>query len=98
MPMDVSQKSSIDDCIQELASQHKVTVDILVSNAGVSLRGTVLDTDIEVHRKMMEINYFGPVNLVKGTDICFKFSTILVYYFYNQKNFSKTIFSQPDER
>ena len=66
MPMDVSQKSSIDDCIQKLASEHKVTVDILISNAGVSLRGTIMDTDIEVHRKMMEINYFGPVNLVKG--------------------------------
>ena len=66
IPMDVSQKSSIDNCIQGLASQQKITVDILVSNAGVSLRGTVLDTDIEVHRKMMEINYFGPVNLVKG--------------------------------
>ena len=67
MPMDVTQKSNIELCLQELASKHEgASVEILISNAGVSLRGTVLATDIEVHRKMMEINYFGPVNLVKG--------------------------------
>jgi len=63
--MDVTQKKDIDNCIQEIESNH-CFVDILISNAGVSLRGTVIDTDIEVHRKMMEVSYFGPVNLVKA--------------------------------
>lgn len=66
MNMDVTKKAMIDQCVDELQTKHGVTVDILISNAGVSLRGSVLDTEIEVHRNMMEINYFGPVNLVKG--------------------------------
>ena len=61
----MTQKDDIDNCIKEIEEKHGA-VDILISNAGVSLRGTVAQTTIDVHRKMMEINYFGPVNLVKG--------------------------------
>ena len=61
----MTQKDDIDNCIKEIEEKHGA-VDILISNAGVSLSGTVAQTTIDVHRKMMEINYFGPVNLVKG--------------------------------
>lgn len=63
--MDITQKNDIENCIKEIEEKHG-SIDILISNAGVSLRGTVSQTTIDVHRKMMEINYFGPVNLVKG--------------------------------
>lgn len=63
--MDVTQKNDIDNCIREIEEKHG-EIDILISNAGVSLRGRVIDTSIDVHRKMMEINYFGQVNLVKA--------------------------------
>ncbi|KAL7979258.1 hypothetical protein Chor_015282 [Crotalus horridus] len=41
-------------------------VDILINNAGISYRGTITDTAIEVDRKVMETNYFGPVALTKA--------------------------------
>lgn len=41
-------------------------VDILINNAGISYRGAISDTIVDVDRKVMEINYFGPVALTKG--------------------------------
>nr|XP_033770731.1 dehydrogenase/reductase SDR family member 7B isoform X3 [Geotrypetes seraphini] len=41
-------------------------VDILINNAGISYRGTILDTEVDVDRTLMETNYFGPVALTKA--------------------------------
>lgn len=40
-------------------------VDILINNGGISQRDTILNTDLEVDRKLMEINYFGSITLSK---------------------------------
>jgi len=40
-------------------------IDILVNNGGVSVRGGALETEIEVHRRVMDINYFGAVELCR---------------------------------
>ena len=42
-------------------------VDVLINNAGISYRGTISDTIVDVDRKVMEINYFGPVALTKDS-------------------------------
>ncbi|KAJ6659728.1 hypothetical protein lerEdw1_018443 [Lerista edwardsae] len=41
-------------------------VDVLINNAGISYRGAIADTAVEVDRKVMETNYFGPVALTKA--------------------------------
>ncbi|MEE6497828.1 hypothetical protein FKM82_002878 [Ascaphus truei] len=41
-------------------------VDILINNAGISYRGTILDTAVSVDRIVMDTNYFGPVALTKA--------------------------------
>ncbi|XP_068101004.1 dehydrogenase/reductase SDR family member 7B isoform X5 [Hyperolius riggenbachi] len=41
-------------------------VDILINNAGISYRGTILNTKISVDRMIMDTNYFGPVALTKA--------------------------------
>ncbi|KAJ8389680.1 hypothetical protein AAFF_G00115560 [Aldrovandia affinis] len=41
-------------------------VDILINNAGVSYRGTILSTNVDVHKEVMGINYFGPVALTQA--------------------------------
>lgn len=41
-------------------------VDILVNNGGISQRAPVLETDMEVYRKLMEVNYFGTIALTKS--------------------------------
>lgn len=40
-------------------------IDILINNAGVSMRGLFTDTDTDVIRKVMEINFFGTVYCTK---------------------------------
>ncbi|XP_051855490.1 dehydrogenase/reductase SDR family member 7B isoform X4 [Antechinus flavipes] len=46
--------------------QYTGYVDILINNAGISYRGTIMDTALEVDKKVMETNYFGPVALTKA--------------------------------
>ena len=41
-------------------------VDVLINNGGISYRGTVQDTAIDVHQKLMTVNYFGALTLSKG--------------------------------
>ncbi|XP_060580242.1 dehydrogenase/reductase SDR family member 7B-like [Ruditapes philippinarum] len=41
-------------------------VDILINNAGISYRGSIQDTDIDVHMKVMTVNYFGQIALTKA--------------------------------
>jgi len=41
-------------------------VDILINNGGISQRDTILNTSMDVFRKIMEINYFGSVTLSKA--------------------------------
>lgn len=41
-------------------------IDILINNAGVSYRGEVIDTSLDVDIQIMNINYFGTIALTKG--------------------------------
>lgn len=42
-----------------------IQVDILINNAGVSQRSLALETEFQVYRDLMEINYFSVVGLSK---------------------------------
>jgi short-subunit dehydrogenase len=41
-------------------------IDIMVHNGGMSQRALVAETDISVHREVMELNYFGYIILTKA--------------------------------
>jgi dehydrogenase/reductase SDR family protein 7B len=41
-------------------------VDIMIHNGGISQRSLVAETDLEVHRKVMELDYFSYVALTKA--------------------------------
>lgn len=41
-------------------------VDVLINNAGMTSRGLAVDTLIAVDKKMMDVNYFGPIALTKA--------------------------------
>ncbi|XP_054851599.1 dehydrogenase/reductase SDR family member 7B isoform X1 [Eublepharis macularius] len=62
---DLSDTKAIVSAAQEIL-KHTGHVDILINNAGISYRGTIADTVVEVDRKVMETNYFGPVTLTKA--------------------------------
>ena len=42
------------------------TVDILINNGGISQRSLIIDTDMAVDKKLMEVNYLGPIALTKS--------------------------------
>ena len=62
--MDLTDKNAIETAVQEVFKKHKV-VDILVNNGGISQRATVLESSLEVDRKVMETNFFGTITLTK---------------------------------
>ncbi|MDB5245855.1 MAG: hypothetical protein JWQ40_249 [Segetibacter sp.] len=47
----------------EAAIQMMGTIDILVNCAGISQRSFAIDTSMNVYRKIMEVNYFGTIQL-----------------------------------
>ena len=65
LPLDVSELSDPNAEVQKVIQKFG-RIDVLVNNAGVVQRSYVIDTPIELERKMMEVNYFGPVVLSKA--------------------------------
>ena len=64
-PMDLLETAAIPKAVEQLLDQAK-TIDMLVNNAGISQRSLVKDTDIEVDRKIMELDHFAIVSLTKS--------------------------------
>ena len=56
--------SSIDDFVQFVKS-YNTNIDLFVLNAGISQRAKALDTDFETDKKIMQINYWSAVYLIK---------------------------------
>jgi short-subunit dehydrogenase len=58
-------------CAPEISIQAKLAlerfgrIDVLINCAGISQRSLAADTILSVDRTFMEVNYFGPVSLVK---------------------------------
>lgn len=76
LQIDLSDPSSIaDKCLEAIALYGRI--DIVVNNAGVSSRGSVLDSSIEVDRRVMEVNFFGTIALTKGKKDRLKPSTTM---------------------
>eukprot|EP01035_Chromulina_nebulosa_P034964 gene34964-46975_t len=63
-PLDLTKTESLSAiAAQVFAQMHRV--DILINNGGVSQRGLVKDTTMDVYRQLMEVNFFGAVALTK---------------------------------
>lgn len=63
--VDVEKTDSIDALVQWIKDENHL-IDFLLLNAGVSQRALTLETDISVDRRLMEVNYFGGIYLVKS--------------------------------
>lgn len=63
--LDLEDSSSIDELV-DFINKENIILDFLVLNAGISQRAMTLESDISVDRKLMEVNYFGGVYLVKS--------------------------------
>lgn len=41
-------------------------IDIIINNSGISYRGKVADTSLQVDQSLMDVNYFGHIAVVKS--------------------------------
>ena len=62
--VDLADQESIYD-LHETLSKKNLQIDILINNGGVSQRAFALDTQSDVERSLMEVNFFGTVTLSK---------------------------------
>lgn len=65
LPFDLSEIDSLPSKAQD-ALQIYGHIDILINNGGVSYRGNVANTSVDVDLKVMSVNYFGHIALTKG--------------------------------
>lgn len=63
----VADVSHENDCRHFIQSTIKIFggIDILINNAGVSMRALIKDADMEVLRKVMDVNFFGAAYCTK---------------------------------
>lgn len=63
----VADVSSENDCRRFIETTLKVygSIDVLINNAGISMRALLKEADTEVLRKVMDINFFGSVYCTK---------------------------------
>lgn len=64
----VADVSSESDCNQFIQSTLKTygRIDVLINNAGLSMRATVLEADVNAFKRLMDVNYWGTVYCTKA--------------------------------
>jgi short-subunit dehydrogenase len=60
LPFDLIDFKSVSELVKS-AYELFGTIDILINNAGISQRSLIIDTDFEVYKRLIEINYLGQV-------------------------------------
>ncbi len=61
---DVSNEEDCQNLISETINKYKV-IDVLINNAGISMRATLEEMDLLVMKKVMDTNFFGTVFCTK---------------------------------
>ena len=64
-PLDMSQTEKMTDA-SNMAVDRLSRIDILVNCAGIAQRSSVLNTELHVFHKIMQVNFFGAVALTKA--------------------------------
>jgi dehydrogenase/reductase SDR family protein 7B len=64
LPLDMLRPESFAAATESVRSRFG-RIDVLIHCAGISQRGTALDTELKVDRHLIEVNYLGPVALTK---------------------------------
>lgn len=64
-PLDLAEPASLTSAA-ETVQEEMGPIDVLVNNGGISQRGTAMETNMDVVRRILEINFFGAVQLTKA--------------------------------
>lgn len=62
--MNLADLASVDSFAGAIKEKY-ASIDVFILNAGISQRAKTLETDFSVDRKIMDVNYFGSVYLIK---------------------------------
>lgn len=65
IPFDLAHYNIMQSVVEKAISVFG-TIDILINNGGISQRSLIIDTSIEVDKKLMEVDYLGTVALSKA--------------------------------
>lgn len=63
--LDLSQTDNVETKVEEVVKRFG-RVDILINNSGMGHRTLAVNTPTDVDRKVMEVNFFGTINLTKA--------------------------------
>jgi dehydrogenase/reductase SDR family protein 7B len=64
VPLDLEKSNTFDSLFADLKKRVD-KIDILINNGGISQRSLIIETPVEVDRKLFEVNYFGTIALTK---------------------------------
>ncbi|MDQ3046724.1 MAG: SDR family oxidoreductase [Bacteroidota bacterium] len=65
LPLDLEHTEKVDDLVQQVISKFG-KIDVLINNGGMGHRTKAVNTPTTVDRKVMEVNFFGTINLTKS--------------------------------
>jgi dehydrogenase/reductase SDR family protein 7B len=65
LPLDLANLSDTQAYIDQIITQFG-RIDILINNGGVSQRASAAETNMDVNRQLMEVNFFGNIALAKA--------------------------------
>jgi len=65
LPLDLEQYHEMEDKVDK-AMNHFGRIDYLVNNGGISQRSLIIDTKMDVYKRLMDIDYLGTVALSKA--------------------------------
>ena len=65
LPLDLAEFDTMTLKVQQAITAFGA-IDLLINNAGISQRSLLIDTDFEVYKRLIDINYLGTVALTKA--------------------------------
>jgi short-subunit dehydrogenase len=65
LPFDVTEFDKAEGAAAEIIARFQ-RIDIMVHNAGISQRSYIKDTDLDIYRKLMDVNFYSTVAITKA--------------------------------
>lgn len=78
LPIDITNINNLQTEITKIIDIHG-RIDILINNAGISYRGEIINTNMDVDIKVMLTNYFAQIALAKGNHLILIYEIYLTY-------------------
>jgi len=64
IPLDLTQIDTFENKTKQVIEKFHF-IDVLIVNGGISQRSLIIETPLEIDRKIMEVNYFGNISITK---------------------------------